>query len=246
MVLRHPGPWCDSNHASAATDVRRTLHPRSQFTNPALLEGAHVARSAGMTAACRLAGLAWVPVALFLPACSSSAEGGSLADSGSGGGESDSSTGSSGDSATPDGNRGPADATPDTAVASDAPLPDVTTQDTGTRDVIVPDAFTQDSGNLSVTWQGGCWYSDQGHKYQAMRFTLQTSAPIPLEGTLFFTTTCDPSQGTDNLNDTGSTINSGSWTFWFIHHPDEFNTSATWSLGNLSSGCIDYSTAPDC
>jgi hypothetical protein len=85
-----------------------------------------------------------------------------------------------------------------------------------------------------------------GHKYQAMQFTLVTPKPIPLEGTLYFDTTCNPSMGTDNLNDTGGTTGSGSWLFWFIHHPDETSTSAIWSLGGISSGCIDYSTAPDC
>ncbi len=38
----------------------------------------------------------------------------------------------------------------------------------------------------------------------------------------------------------------GSWIFWFIHHPDEQNTSAIWWLGDHYSGCIDYSVAPDC
>jgi hypothetical protein len=99
---------------------------------------------------------------------------------------------------------------------------------------------------VSVTWDGGCWYSEGGHRYQAIQFTLSAPTPVPLEGTLVFTTNCDPSQGTDNANDNGQTTPSGSWIFWFIHHPDELCTSATWWLAGHCSGCIDYSVAPDC
>jgi hypothetical protein len=97
-----------------------------------------------------------------------------------------------------------------------------------------------------VTWGGGCWYVESGNKYQAMQFQLVTPNPIPLEGTLYFTTDCNASQGTDNLNDTGGTIGSGGWLFWFIHHPNMPSTSAVWSLGNQYSGCIDYMNAPNC
>jgi hypothetical protein len=102
---------------------------------------------------------------------------------------------------------------------------------------------------ISVTWGTCCWYTDSGHRYQAMSFQLTAANPEPLEGTLYFTTNCDPSNGTDNLNDNGNTIPSGGWTFWFIHHPDNLTTSAIWSMGSLGdhpSVCIDYSSAPDC
>jgi hypothetical protein len=99
---------------------------------------------------------------------------------------------------------------------------------------------------ITVTWNEGCWYNTGGSAYQAMEFTLQSANPVALEGTLYFTTNCDPSQGTDNLNDTGGTTPSGSWTFWFIHHPNNYTTSAVWSLGEHYTGCIDYSTAPNC
>jgi hypothetical protein len=100
---------------------------------------------------------------------------------------------------------------------------------------------------LKVTWQQACWYVDpQGNRYQAMAFQLTSPTPVPLEGTLLFTTNCDESQGTDNLNDTGGTTPSGNWEFWFIHHPNETNTSAIWSLGDETSGCVDYANAPDC
>jgi hypothetical protein len=104
----------------------------------------------------------------------------------------------------------------------------------------------EEAGSLSVKWGPGCWYADSGHKYQAMSFDLTTDAPVPLEATLFYNATCDASGGTDNLNDTGGTMGSGGYTFWFIHHPDQKPTSAIWSFDNLTSGCIDYTSLPDC
>jgi hypothetical protein len=100
---------------------------------------------------------------------------------------------------------------------------------------------------VQVTWQGACWYISGGHRYQAIRFTLVTATPVPLEGTLFFdTAACSPIYGTDNLNDTGTKIGSGGWLFWFIHHPDDYTTSADWWIQDQHSGCVDYSRAPDC
>jgi hypothetical protein len=149
---------------------------------------------------------------------------------------------------TPSTDAGPSasarDASPSAPKPADAGAADTTNTN--------PNTTAQDAGSteteagLKVTWRQGCWYLEQGHRYQAMQFQLTTSSPVPLEATLMFTTNCDQTQGTDNLNDTGGTMGSGSYTFWFIHHPDEMNTSAVWSFGNLKSACIDYSKAPDC
>jgi hypothetical protein len=116
----------------------------------------------------------------------------------------------------------------------------------------------------SVTWQGACWqdasiFGDgtQGN-LQSMTFSIVTPTPVALEGTLFFTSNCDPSQGQDNLNDTGGTIGSGGWTFSFIHHPNEIPSSALWWIGPVTSdgkcpagapcsGCVNYTkTTPKC
>jgi hypothetical protein len=156
---------------------------------------------------------------------------------------------------TDSGGKGPADGAVPDASSHDAPSGfDTGTQDAGgaedaaAEDGPLPDdsGSTSDASDLTVTWGTACWDVDTGHKYQAMPFQLVTSSPVPLEATLYFDTTCDPSNGTDNLNDTGGTIGSGGWVFWFIHHPDMPNTSAVWSLGSQTSGCIDYSKAPDC
>jgi hypothetical protein len=107
---------------------------------------------------------------------------------------------------------------------------------------------------VTVTWQSPCWYPcgsndrtcQPGQLFQAMPFSLQTPSPIPLEATLYYNRTCDPSDGTDNLNDTGGTVGSGGWLYWFIHHPNQVPSSAVWWLGHSSSGCVDYTNAPHC
>jgi hypothetical protein len=117
--------------------------------------------------------------------------------------------------------------------------------DEGIADAGMPETFDGDGG-LEVTWTEGCWYETGGMKYQAMSFTVVSKTALPLEATLYYNATCDPSGGTDNLNDTGGTTPAGSWLFWFIHHPDEKNTSAIWSYGGIQSACINYNVAPDC
>jgi hypothetical protein len=108
---------------------------------------------------------------------------------------------------------------------------------------------------VQVTWGTPCWWvcpgtqyqCQPGQKFQAIPFQITTSAPIPLEGTLYLGAVCDPAAGlADNLNDTGGTVGSGNWLYWFIHHPDQSPSSAVWWLGHSSSGCVDYSQAADC
>jgi hypothetical protein len=102
------------------------------------------------------------------------------------------------------------------------------------------------SGSVKVKWGRGCWEVQNGQRFQAIQFDLTTSNPIPLEATLFFNTKCDNSNGSENFNDVGTTITSGSYAYWFIHHPDQTMTSATWSLADQTTGCIDYQHLPDC
>jgi hypothetical protein len=158
--------------------------------------------------------------------------------------ESDSSgndkTGSTGTTAGSDGGV----ALTDSGTARDAGT--TSTDDASSPVVDAGTGSFQEAGSLSVKWGPGCWYSDSGNKYQAMSFDLTSDAPVPLEATLFYNDTCDPSDGTDNLNDTGGTLKSGSFTFWFIHHPNQKPTSAIWSFDNLATGCIDYTSLPDC
>ena len=111
---------------------------------------------------------------------------------------------------------------------------------------VVWDAPPGGNDGITVSFGPACWYSDAGHRYQAMTVSLQAAQPQAVEATLFFNHTCDPADGTDNLNDTGGTFPSGTWTVWFIHHPDNPATSAIWWVGSHYSGCIDYGAAPGC
>lgn len=106
--------------------------------------------------------------------------------------------------------------------------------------------------DVGVTFQGGCWYlcptgvtyCTPGQRFQAMQFRLQ--AAYPIEATLYFNRTCDPTNGTDNLNDTGAATPTQINLMWFIHHHDERPSSAVWWAGHHSSGCVDYTALADC
>ncbi len=109
--------------------------------------------------------------------------------------------------------------------------------------------------NATVVWYGGCWqpatiYGITGD-FQAVDFSLTTSSPVMLQGTLFFAYNCDPGNGTDNMNDVGSTIMSGHGLQGFSHHPDVVPSSAIYWIGGYTpdgmcpagapcSGCINY------
>jgi len=78
-----------------------------------------------------------------------------------------------------------------------------------------------------------------------MQFS-HTSSPIPLEGTLYLGKSCDPAAGlADNLNDTGGTTGSGAGSSGSstipMRHP-----APRLVAGSNSSGCVDYTNAPDC
>ena len=115
---------------------------------------------------------------------------------------------------------------------------------------------------VSVTWYGACWetatiYGYTGN-FQAIDFALSTPTPVPVNGTLFFTSNCDPSQGTDNMNDTGATTGSTHMIQGFSHYPGVIPSSAMYWIGNatsngtcppgsLCSGCVTYNAStPNC
>ncbi len=94
----------------------------------------------------------------------------------------------------------------------------------------------------------GCTLKMSGHKYQAVKFTMNENATVDFNATLYFGATCNPNQWADQFG-FGQSLNLGvglNYTFWFTDFPDQPNTSAIWQLGNQSSQCVDYSVAPDC
>jgi hypothetical protein len=116
--------------------------------------------------------------------------------------------------------------------------------------------------SATVTWYGACWenatiYGVQGN-FQAIDFSLVTPVPVPVQGTLFFSSNCDPSGGTDNMNDFGSLTGTTHMIQGFTHHPNVIPSSAIYWVGPLTanglcpagspcSGCVNYTTTtPQC
>ncbi len=113
--------------------------------------------------------------------------------------------------------------------------------------------------SASITWYGACWASLTLNgftgNYQAIDFALYTPVPVVLNGSLFFTPNCDPSQGVDNLNDNGKLTGSTHMIQGFSHYPNVIPSSAIYwigsattdgtkcPLGSLCSGCVNYTQA---
>jgi len=115
---------------------------------------------------------------------------------------------------------------------------------------------------VSVTWYGACWvnatiFGVQGN-FQAIDFSMVTPTPVTVQGTLFFAPNCNPSGGTDNMNDFGSLTGTTHMVQGFTHHPDQIPSSALYWVGPRTadgtcppgspcSGCVNYSkTTPYC
>jgi hypothetical protein len=115
---------------------------------------------------------------------------------------------------------------------------------------------------VSVTWYGACWATLTVNgftgNFQGVDFALSTPTPVAVQGSLFFTANCDPSQGIDNMNDTGALTGSTHMVQGFIHFPNVIPSSAMYWIGNatsygtcppgsLCSGCLTYTAAtPNC
>jgi len=111
------------------------------------------------------------------------------------------------------------------------------------------------SVGATVTWYAACWeqatiFGITGN-FQAIDFALSTPVPVLVQGSLFFTTNCDPSQGIDNMNDTGLLTGSGHMIKGFTHDPDVIPSSAIYWIGDRTtdgmcapgqpcSGCVNY------
>jgi len=91
----------------------------------------------------------------------------------------------------------------------------------------------------------GCWYQSGGHKYQAVKFSMNQAGTVDFDATLYFGATCG--QFADRFG-FGNPLNLGgfSYIFWFSDFKDQTGTSAIWVVGSQTSQCIDYSTAPGC
>jgi len=116
--------------------------------------------------------------------------------------------------------------------------------------------------SISVTWYGGCWYSGTIYgvtgNFQAVDYSMVTSTPVPMQGTLFYGPTCDSSYGTDNLNDYNTLTGSGHRLEFFTHNANVLPVSAVFWMGPYTSdgqcasaspcsGCLHYDqNTPNC
>jgi len=98
-----------------------------------------------------------------------------------------------------------------------------------------------------VTSWRGCMRSVNGQSHQAIDFTLSEGSKLPFNATLYFGPNCYPNNWADQFG-FGQEISFGgfSYIFWFSDFPNQPNTSAIWTVGKQSSGCINYSAAPPC
>jgi hypothetical protein len=104
------------------------------------------------------------------------------------------------------------------------------------------------SSGVKVAWEA-CMYTNQGQQYQAMRISPSQPVTGVLQSEMFWNSNCDPVQWTDQLNDVGlsTTFGNGfSYLYYFIHRANTPNVSAVWTIGNQTSGCVNYKTAPSC
>jgi hypothetical protein len=121
------------------------------------------------------------------------------------------------------------------------------------------DGTTTHSATLQLTVSGsggssgivgpltGCTLTQNGHRYQAVKFQMNQAGTVPFNATLYFGATCDPNKWADQFGfGAPLTLGGFGYLFWFHDFPDQPNTSAIWMVGNQTSQCVDYSIAPDC
>jgi uncharacterized membrane protein len=102
------------------------------------------------------------------------------------------------------------------------------------------------SGSPNASFKG-CWYTQGGHKYQAVDISVGNPGTYPFNALLYHGTTCNSSDVADQIG-FGELIDFGAfgWTFWFNAFADQANMSALWYVGSQSSQCISYASAPSC
>ena len=89
--------------------------------------------------------------------------------------------------------------------------------------------------------------SVNGQNHQAIDFTLSEGSRLPFNATLYFGANCYPNNWADQFG-FGQEVSFGgfSYIFWFSDFPNQPNTSAIWTVGKQSSGCINYTAVPAC
>jgi hypothetical protein len=93
----------------------------------------------------------------------------------------------------------------------------------------------------------GCWYQQNGHRYQGVRISVANPGTYPFDAVLYRGATCDPANFADEFG-FGTPLNFGSfgYIFWFRDFADQSDMSAFWHVGKDRSQCVSYAVAPDC
>jgi hypothetical protein len=100
--------------------------------------------------------------------------------------------------------------------------------------------------NPEATFRG-CWYKQNGNRYQGVDFSLANPGTYSFNANLYNGTACNPNQQADEFG-FGTDLSFGSfdYTFWFSAFADQTDMSAIWQVGTDQSKCVNYETAPDC
>lgn len=100
--------------------------------------------------------------------------------------------------------------------------------------------------NADANFQG-CWYTHQGHRFQAVDVSVKNPGTYPFDAKLYYGTTCDPKTQADEFG-FGQDIYFGGYGYilWFTAFNDRDDMSALWRVGTDTSKCVNYKVAADC
>lgn len=93
----------------------------------------------------------------------------------------------------------------------------------------------------------GCKNSEAGVSYEAVSFTVTKAITLAFDGKLFYGPGCISTELADEIGSGQKlSFDADSYIFWFGDFPDNPDTSAIWTIGTTSSGCINYASVPAC
>ncbi len=105
-----------------------------------------------------------------------------------------------------------------------------------------PNSTTQDDGPIHP-----CMYVRDGVRFQAIEVT-GVSGEQALNLNLYEGAACNPNNWVDQVffGEPYPFYGNATSLYWMRHFWDQPGTSAVWTVGNITTPCIDYSKVPDC
>jgi hypothetical protein len=93
----------------------------------------------------------------------------------------------------------------------------------------------------------GCGYKQVGYTYEAVSFTIPEAITLSFDAKLYYGPGCISTEQADEFGfEQKLSFDADSYIFWFGDFPDNPDTSAVWTIGGKSSGCINYTSVPPC